>query len=113
MRAQAMLIGAVAVGFLAGKFDFEDGLPPWPLFRFGVLLNDALGAAFEATTPAKVRAIDLATGYWQSSVMYAVVKHGIVDEVYALGDGATCGAVRASVPSSPRATASRCATSCS
>ena len=55
MRAQAMLIGAVAVGFLAGKFDFEDGLPPWPLFRFGVLLNDALGAAFEATTPPKVR----------------------------------------------------------
>ena len=84
----------LVLGFLGGKFDFEDGvLPPWPLFTVGVAVNDALAAAFEATTPPKVRAIDLATGYWQSSVTYAVVKHGIVDAV--AGGEATCEGVAA------------------
>eukprot|EP00964_Phaeocystis_antarctica_P150922 scaffold118429_cov59-Phaeocystis_antarctica.AAC.14 len=69
---------AVLVGFMAGTSPggvspplvpgaslFAE-VPPWPIFRIAVGLNDMLRGAAEATTLPKVRVFDLATARFQS-----------------------------------------------
>lgn len=62
-------------------------LPPWPLYRFFVGLNDVLRYLAEATTPPDVRALELANSFWQSVTTYALLEHGAID---ALGKAGTC-----------------------
>jgi len=57
-------------------------VPPWPIFRVAVGLNDFFRAAWEATTLPKVRVIELSTAKWHSQVIYALTKNGIFDAVH-------------------------------
>jgi len=58
-------------------------VPPWPVFRMAVALNDFLKAAAEATTLPKVRVIELTTAYWHSQVIYALSKNGLFEALRA------------------------------
>mmetsp|Transcript_14251 Transcript_14251/g.23732 ORF Transcript_14251/g.23732 Transcript_14251/m.23732 type:complete len:407 (-) Transcript_14251:248-1468(-) len=90
------LAAAVLVGYLIGTSPSsvspphvpEDGspmadVPPWPVFRIAVALNDFLRGAAEATTLPKVRIIDLATAKWHSNVIFALTKNDVFDIVHA------------------------------
>lgn len=65
-------------------------LPPWPLFRFFIGLNNLLRSAAELTTPPEIRALELANSYWQSIVAYSMVAHGTLDTLSELGRAASC-----------------------
>ncbi|KAJ8601722.1 hypothetical protein CTAYLR_003201 [Chrysophaeum taylorii] len=67
-------------------------LPPWPVFRFFVGLNDFLRFLAEKTTPPDIRALELSNAFWQSVVVYALVKHGALDALFKEKEAA-CGAV--------------------
>ncbi|KAJ8602675.1 hypothetical protein CTAYLR_010468 [Chrysophaeum taylorii] len=54
-------------------------LPPWPVYKFFVTLNDVFRYLAEKTTPPSIRALELSHGFWQSVVVYAMVKHGALD----------------------------------
>ena len=59
-------------------------VPPWPIFRVAVGLNDFFRTAWEATTLPKVRVIELSTAKWHSHVIYSLTKNGIFDAVHAV-----------------------------
>ena len=58
-------------------------VPPWPIFRIAVGLNDMLRGAAEATTLPKVRVFDLATARFQSQVIHILTKNDVFDAVSA------------------------------
>jgi len=58
-------------------------VPPWPIFRVAVFLNDFFRQGAEATTLPKIRVIELATARWHSYVIYALTKNGVFDAVHA------------------------------
>jgi len=57
-------------------------VPPWPIFRIAVGLNDMLRNAAEATTLPKVRVIDLATARFQSQVIHILTKNDVFDAIH-------------------------------
>jgi len=65
-------------------------LPPWPIFRVAIALNEFFEAAAVATRPPPVQVKALATAYWQSEVSYSLTKSGIIDALGA--ESATCAA---------------------
>ena len=70
-------------------------LPPWPIFRVAIALNEFFEAAAVATRPPPVQIKTLATAYWQSEIAYSLTKNGVID---ALGSsGQTCGGVAATL----------------
>ena len=71
-------------------------LPPWPVFRVAIALNEFFEAAAVATRPPPVQIKSLATAYWQSEVAYSLTKSGIIDELGKAG-GVTCAAVASSL----------------
>jgi len=58
-------------------------VPPWPVFRIAVGLNDMLRTATEATTLPKIRVLDLATARFQSQVIHVLTKNNVFDAVHA------------------------------
>ena len=58
-------------------------VPPWPIFRIAVGLNDMLRGAAEATTLPKIRVLDLATARFQSQVIHILTKNDVFDAVSA------------------------------
>jgi len=56
-------------------------IPPWPIFKLAVSLNDFLRRATEATTLPRVRVIELSTARWHSHVIFILTKNGIFDAV--------------------------------
>ena len=52
-------------------------VPPWPVFRIAVGLNDMLRRAYEASTLPKVRVLDLATARFQSQVIHILTKNDV------------------------------------
>ena len=64
-------------------------LPPWPIFRVAIALNEFFEAAAWATRPPPIQVKSLATAYWQSEVSYSLTKNGVIDEIGATGD-VTC-----------------------
>ena len=66
-------------------------LPPWPIFRVAIALNEFFEAAAVATRPPPVQVKTLATSYWQSEIAYSLTKSGIIDAVGA--ERSTCAAV--------------------
>jgi hypothetical protein len=56
-------------------------IPPWPLFNIAISINELLVRLVKITTHPTFRAVQLATAYWQSEVVYALVKNGIVDAI--------------------------------
>ena len=64
-------------------------LPPWPIFRVAIALNEFFEAAAVATRPPPVQVKTLATAYWQSEISYSLTKSGAIDEVGAEG-GVAC-----------------------
>ena len=56
-------------------------LPPWPIFRVAVALNEFFEAAAWATRPPPVQIKSLATSYWQSEISYSLTKSGIIDAI--------------------------------
>jgi len=71
-------------------------IPPWPIFRVAVALNEFFEAAAVATRPPPVQIKSLATAYWQSEVAYSLTKSGIIDAVGTAG-GVTCAKVATSL----------------
>ena len=69
-------------------------LPPWPVFRVAIALNEFFEAAAWATRPPAVQVKSLGTAYWQSEIAYSLTKSGIIDTVGTTG--ATCAAVASS-----------------
>lgn len=69
-------------------------IPPWPVFNLVVYINEILVYLVKITTPPNLRAAQLTTAYWQSEVVYALIKNGIVDAVDKATthktDGITC-----------------------
>ena len=59
-------------------------LPPWPIFRVAIALNEFFEAAAVATRPPPVQVKTLATAYWQSEISYSLTKSGAID---AVGEG--------------------------
>ena len=51
-------------------------LPPWPIFRVAISLNEFFEAAAWATRPPPVQVKSLATAYWQSEIAYSLTKNG-------------------------------------
>ena len=70
-------------------------VPPWPVFRIAVALNDFFKAAAEATTLPKVRVIELATARWHSEVIYALTKNDVFEAIR--DEPLTCVAVAANL----------------
>ena len=64
-------------------------LPPWPIFRVAIALNEFFEAAAVATRPPPVQVKTLATAYWQSEISYSLTKSGAIDAVGAEG-GVAC-----------------------
>ena len=64
-------------------------LPPWPVFRVAIALNEFFEAAAVATRPPPVQVKTLATAYWQSEISYSLTKSGAIDGVGAEG-GVAC-----------------------
>lgn len=64
-------------------------LPPWPIFRVAITLNEFFEAAAVATRPPPVQVKTLATAYWQSEISYSLTKSGAIDAVGAEG-GVAC-----------------------
>ena len=58
-------------------------VPPWPIFRIAVGLNEMLRGAAEATTLPKVRVIDLATARFHSQVIHILTKNDVFEAVSA------------------------------
>ena len=56
-------------------------LPPWPIFRVAITLNEFFEAAAVATRPPPVQVKTLATAYWQSEISYSLTKSGAIDAV--------------------------------
>jgi hypothetical protein len=56
-------------------------LPPWFVFRPAVALNEFFKAAALATTPPQVQIFDMASAYFRSETLYALIKNGILDVV--------------------------------
>lgn len=104
MRCAGIAIAAIAVGvgyiiatspasvqpMVIPETSLVHELPPWPIFRFFVGLNNLLRGAAELTTPPNIRALELANAYWQSIVAYAMVAHGTLDTLSELGGTASC-----------------------
>ena len=65
-----------------GGFSPLSEVPPWPIFRVAVGLNDLLRGAAEATTLPKVRIIDLATARFHSQVLHILTKSDVFDAVH-------------------------------
>jgi len=68
-------------------------LPPWPIFRVAIALNEFFEAAAVATRPPPVQVKSLATAYWQSEISYSLTKSGVIDAIGAKTAGQTCGGV--------------------
>jgi len=103
MRCSALVVGCVAVGVGVLVGTSPSGvtppvvtagsaagmLPPWPIFRLAIGLNEILEAAAWATRPPPVQVKSLATAYWQSEIAYSLTKMGIIDATGRSG-GITC-----------------------
>ena len=68
-------------------------VPPWPIFRIAVGLNEMLRGAAEATTLPKVRVIDLATARFHPQVIHILTKNDVFEAVSAAS--LTCAATAA------------------
>ena len=66
-----------------GTSPINTEVPPWPVFRIAVGLNDMLRMATEATTLPKIRVLDMATARFQSQVIYTLTKNNVFDAVHA------------------------------
>jgi len=100
-----VVVVAVFVGYLIGSSptsktpmfmpegSVAQTLPPWPIFRVAVAVNDFFVAAARLTTPPPVRAKNLATAYWDSEVIHSLTKTGVFDTIYAAGGTASCASV--------------------
>ena len=66
-------------------------LPPWPIFRVAIAVNEFFEAAAWATRPPPVQVKSLATAYWQSEIAYSLTHSGIIDAVGTAGQ--SCAAV--------------------
>jgi len=64
-------------------------LPPWPIFRVAIALNEFFEAAAVATRPPPVQVKSLATAYWQSEISYSLTKSGVIDAIGAKTAGQT------------------------
>ncbi|KAJ8599504.1 hypothetical protein CTAYLR_007318 [Chrysophaeum taylorii] len=107
MRLAPLLVAAVALvaGYLIGtspasvvppvmpESSLVKELPPWPVYRFFVGLNDVLRYLAEKTTPPDIRALELSNSFWQSVVVYGLVKHGAFDALAEAGGTSRCSAV--------------------
>jgi len=102
----AVLLLAVFVGYLIGTSPvgvtpplmpttgfsavMED-VPPWPVFRVAVALNNFFKQAAQMTTLPKVQVIEQATGYWRSTIISGITTHRIVETLNEAGaNGMTC-----------------------
>jgi len=76
-----------SIGFSAVLHD----VPPWPVFRVAVALNNFFKQAAAATTLPKVQIIEQSTAYWRSTIISGLVKNRIVESLNAAGtSGLTC-----------------------
>merc|ERR1712216_493345 len=85
---------AVLVGYLAGTSPVGispahipgasplQQVPPWPVFRAAVFVNDLFRGAAEATTLPKIRVLDMATARFQSQVIHILTKNEVFDAVH-------------------------------
>ena len=65
-------------------------VPPWPIFNVAVSINTFFVTLARLTTPPDVAAIELATSWWKSEVMYGLGYNGIFEVLGAAADGLTC-----------------------
>jgi predicted O-methyltransferase YrrM len=69
-------------------------LPPWPIFRVAIAVNEFFEAAAWATRPPPVQIKSLATAYWQTEVSYSLTASGVIDAIGEKG-GVSCTEVAA------------------
>ena len=60
---------------------FTGLIPPWPVFKVAVKINSFFATAARVTTPPDVAALELATAWWKSEVVYGLGYNGIFDLV--------------------------------
>ena len=58
---------------------FTGLIPPWPVFSVAVKINSFFATAARVTTPPDVAALELATSWWKSEVVYGLGYNGIFD----------------------------------
>lgn len=75
------LIGTSPSGVSPPVAVTEGALPPWPIFRVAIGLQDFFLGAGEAMSPPDVQVMNLATSYWTSVIAYTFSKLRIQDEL--------------------------------
>lgn len=58
---------------------FTGLIPPWPVFNVAVKINSFFATAARITTPPDVAALELATAWWKSEVVYGLGYNGVFD----------------------------------
>lgn len=65
-------------------------LPSWPTYFFGMAAIDWAEGVRRKLLPPSAQVLKMATAYWQSEVVYALVLHSVFDLVHEAGGEVAC-----------------------